>query len=475
MPSLLRQTIGGLAKTASFTAAKSVVDAATFLALVWILQIADPWGNLLFALAFLELAHQLSSFGGGRYLTQRRDLSDAAVATVTTAELSASSLWAIAWWFGSPALLAVCGWGHLGEVARWFAPWLVTERLGQPARALLEREMRFGRSNAALFAGTLTLSSVSLLLAALGFGVWAFVLGRVAQSAVTTVAMWLAARRLPTLGWSRAEARPYFDFGVRLFLADLLLLYYRNVPQLVIGVVLRSPAIVGIYGVAARLPDYLRQIQDLTATVFYPAFTRARDAGQLRQGFELAVKYSAAVALLPLCLVLILGPGVAGNLLPADYAGGIAVLQVFTALAVLRIITNHWYFAYISRGETRGLPQIAAINAVGVTAGALIGIQWGITGVAAGVAVPSTFTILLALRVLLPRVVQVSYLPPLRIPLAAAIATLAAGLALLTAGLDQSRAPVFWLLALGLSVVYVTVGLALDAPALRQLAARLRA
>jgi O-antigen/teichoic acid export membrane protein len=472
--SLLSRTLAGLGKTASLTAAKTLVDAATLYIIIWVLEIPELTGDLFWILVWVEIFHFLSNLGGYRYLVQRPQLSESDLATVTTTELGAAVLWATVWFFAAPALLSVVGWGHLGDTAQVMALWLLTERLGQPARALLERELRFGRSNGSLFIGTLVMSAVAISLALRGWGVMAFLIGRVCQSATSAVLLWVCARRPPRLGWSREAAGPYLRFGLPIFIAELMQLYYKRIPELIIGTVLQSRAVFGVYSVAVRLPDYLRQIQDISGSVVYSAFARARSDEQLCEGFHLATKYSAAVGLLPLTLVLVLGAGVADHLLPSGYAGITVALQVFTALAVFRIITNHWFFAYLAKGRTGAIPLLALLNAAGVTIGAAIGIRWGITGVAIGVTVPNALVIFLAIQVFLKRVLPVRYLPAVALPLAVAAITLLVGLALGPLGLDQHVPWQFWTAVALLTTLYIALGLALDARALRAMWKRAR-
>lgn len=475
MTSLLRRTVEGIGKTAFLTVAKSVVDFTTLMVIIRILHIPDPIGDLFWVLVWIEIFHYLSNFGGYRYLIQRREMTDADLATVTTTESGSALLWAAAWFFSAPALLTSVGWGHVSGLALIMTPWLLTERLAQPARALLERDLKFGRSNGAMFLGTLVMSVVAIALALSGFGVKSLLIGRVAQSATAMAMMWVFAGRFPKFGWSRDAFRPYVKFGAPLFASDLLQLYYKRIPDIIIGVWLKSPAIFGIYSVAVRLPDYLRQIQDLIGAVVYPAFTKTSSDEKLREGFHLATKYSAVMGLLPLSLVLVLGDGVTRHLLTESYAGITHALQIFTGLAVFRIITNHWYFAYLAKGRTAALPLLALLNSTGVTIGAVVGIKWGITGVAIGVATTNACVILIAINAFLRRELEVRYIPMLTIPLMIAAVTIVAGFVMVVAGLNVESAVQFWSGVAVMTAVYGLAILLIDATSLRELRRSLRA
>ncbi len=483
MATLLNRTLAGLGKTASLTAVKSGLDFAILLALIRIFRVPEPIGQFVFLFVWIEFFNRLSNFGGYRYLIQRRELRREDIATVLSTETGAALIWAPVWFFIMPDFFQWIGREDLMLGVMILTPWLLTERFSATARAILEHDLRFGRANTALLLGTVTLGAVTIPLALAGWGALAWVIGKVAQSAVTCLAMWLFVGMRPPLGWRRDAARPYLRFGMPLFAADLLQFYNWNVPIVVIGLLLRSDSVLALYWIAYKLPEYLMQLQGLVSTVVYPAFTRARDDQQLRAGFHLVTKYSAAVAGLPAALALALGTGIMLHLLREDFEGGTRAFQIFTGLAAFRMTTVHWYHAYVAKGRTGATPLITGLTALGVTVGALLGVQWGaslggdlgaITGVAIGMALTSITVILIAINVFLKRVIEVHYLPCLVKPVIATAAALAVGLALRAAGIDQTQAVAFWAMVAVMTAVYLAVGFALDARAMRDLWRRSR-
>jgi O-antigen/teichoic acid export membrane protein len=479
----MRRTVAGLGKTASLTVVKSALDAGIFIALVWIFGGPEALGKFGFVFVLIELFHRLSNFGGHRHLIQRRDLSRDDVSTVAVTEGAAALLWTVVWIVASPALF------------RWLDPtllpgaqlvgiWLLTERIGQPARALLEREMCFGRSNGAMLCGTVALGLVAVPLALAGWGVEAWLAGKVAQSAATSLLFWVFAGARPRFTWSRAAAKPFLRFGLPLTAAELLQFFNSQCPILVLRFVLDDWSVIGLYYAAYRLPEYLSQLQALVSTVVYPAFTRTRDDAQLLEGFRLVTKYSAAVVALPFAIVLALGLGVTAHLLPAGYRDATLPLQILTGLVAFRMTTVNWHHVHIAKRITWVITWIAGVNAIGVVVGILLGVRIGmaeggdrgaIVGVAIGVAVASIAALLLAVNVYLKRLLPVRFLPLIALPCVVGAVTCALGLGLRAAGLDQTSATQFWTAVAAMTILYVLLGLALDRRALRDLWKRARA
>jgi hypothetical protein len=136
--------------------------------------------------------------------------------------------------------------------------------------------------------------------------------------------------------------------------------------------------------------------------------------------------------------------------------------------------TVHWYAAYLAKGRTGALPLLTGLNAVGVTLGAIVGIQWGLTGVAIGVTVPSVAVILLAINVFLRRVLAVQYWPALRGPLATAAVTGTVCCVPQLIGVDISLAVPFWVTVALATSTHIALGIVIDRREIRELAVRLR-
>jgi hypothetical protein len=152
----------------------------------------------------------------------------------------------------------------------------------------------------------------------------------------------------------------------------------------------------------------------------YPAFSKAKDLGQLARGFSMVTKYTAALAPRPRS-----SSGFSAKAPSAPCSRHLDAatfcFQVFTLLAVLRMTCVHWYDAYVSQGRTRVIPWISAGNALLTTAGAAAGVAWaGIEGAAVLVTLATALTLAFCCGVLVKRLLAVRYLEILRAPLLAA-------------------------------------------------------
>lgn len=447
---LLGRTLSGLRTTGVLTALKTVIDLGGQLALARLLAPA-AFGVFGFAQSLSGLVSCFTDLSGQRYLIQKKDGIDRrALNTVFTLELGLGVLVAALWALLAGPVLSGLGRPEQAPFARALAIWIVLERLMLP-RALLDRALAFGRSNLALVWGTVAGVGAMLASALAGAGAYTFIVGLIVRTGVASACLWAWAPVRPRIHFERALAKPFLAFGLPITLTSAMTFYYTNVDYIIVQAALGYGAL-GLYYAAYRYPHYIHQFQYLVSTVVFPAFSRATDRGQLARGFSHVTKYAAAVGLPPLVAVWVIGEDAVRVVLSEKWTPATFCFQVFTLLAVMRLVTVYWYDVYVSQGRTRLMPWISGGNAVMTTLAAWWGVRWaGIEGAALLVTLSSALTMLFCCNVLLKRLLSVRYLDILRNPLAAGAVSAWAGWLLarnpwLGAG-EAIRGSLAWLVA----------------------------
>ncbi len=464
---LLKRTLRGLQITTSVTALKTIVDFACQLLLVRLL-VPQAFGALAFLYSTAGFFSCLANWGGAKYIIQKRKLHPNDVNTIFTTELLVGVLLAVLWNTGALSFLRIFGKEYLGAYVSLFTFWFILERLQIP-RAILEKDMAFGKSNTATFLGAFAGAVLSVILAWRGCGVYSLIIGLLFRSFASAVFLWILSPVRPQLRFDSHSIPPFFKFGLPLTLTSVFTFYYWNVDYVIVGRWLGDTQL-GFYYIAFKFPHYLLQLQALVSTVVYPAFSRAKDDGQLKRGFTLATKYSGVIALLPCVVVLIFGEGLVRYGLGAKWLPALRPFQIFTCLATFRMITVHWYDVYLSKGKTLIMPLLTGINAVGVTLGAYLGARyWGLVGVAAGVTAVNVSVILFAVNYYLKKILPVCYFSILKLPIIVAIATF--GFSLLIKNIIRLPiAPLDFAIKLTASILfYSALYIIIDRASLREL------
>jgi O-antigen/teichoic acid export membrane protein len=334
-------------------------------------------------------------------------------------------------------------------LARWLAAtasvFLFVGATQVPA-ALLRRDLRF-RALAVVELGSSAAGVAAVCALALaGAGVGALVAGQVAAAAVRCALALALAGHAPALHFSREELRPFLSFGLYQVGERLVSFAAWNVDKLVIGLWLGTPAL-GAYTLAYQFVIRpFRILANLSARVARPLLARVQDDAARLEGAYLESVRIAALLAFPLYVGTWL---VADPLVELVYGPGwhdvASLLGLLWPLGILYSIGNPVGALVIATGRARVGFVWNAFCALVDVAAVLIGIPFGVHGVAAalvvataGVLFPCGFT----MRWALARIRPAAFLATLARPLAyaalvgAAIAALSAGLPALPAGAE---------------------------------------
>lgn len=419
--SLRARALRGLAISGMGTAGKTLVDLGAQLVLLALLA-PEHFGVFAMAQSLSGFASCFSDAAGQKFLVQRAAIAPRVVATVFWFELALGLLVAGSWSLLAGPLLGAMGRPEQVPFAWGLAVWIVAERLLLP-RVLLERELKFGALNIALFGGVVG-GSVAMIAAALGnAGPWCFVLGLVVRTLVSAALVWRAARWVPPLAFDRAVVRAQWAFGAPLMLSTALAFAYTNVDYLIVGSVAGYGA-VGLYYAAYRYPHYLNQFNIVLNSVVFPSFSRAADDAHLARGLRLLTRYAALFAFAPAAAMWVEGDRLVALLLASKWEAATFAFQCFTTLAAARLALTHWSHVLTVRGRTRPLLWASLVNLPLIAAAAWIGtLAAGIDGAAIGVTLASLATLSVCCGVVLKGALRsFRYLEALRPALVAVLA-----------------------------------------------------
>ena len=237
--------------------AESVVNGFAGLALTFILAwFLEPkeLGQAGIALAVVGIVEIVAGLGmiealiGSRSADTR--VSDPAFTTVMTSSLAAAGLcWALAGPIGQ-----LYGDQYIVQLLEVAALILPVNALAAVPTALLTRKMRAGALTIRMMTSRIiTIVSIGLL-AVLGFGAWAPVVGTLMGSLAAVVALSLTMSRWPRVRFSLAEFRRLLIFGAALSVERLMWGSMIRLFWLVIGYV-HGPTVLGYFQFARRFID----------------------------------------------------------------------------------------------------------------------------------------------------------------------------------------------------------------------------
>jgi PST family polysaccharide transporter len=324
----------------------------------------------------------------GPALVQKPAISDRLVRTGATIAVLSGLFTAALLFVTAPALAGLFGAERFVPVIRVLQLSFVIQAVGVVSEALLQRELRFrsiAQANACSF--VIGYAAVGAVLGIGGAGVWALVAANLGQLLVYTTLLVVAhpVSMRPTIDRRCAGELMYYGGG---FTLGRFFNYAALQGDYVVVGSMLSPAALGIYGRAYQLlaspAMLLGQVLD---RVLFPMLAEIQqDRVRLARQYRRAVSLVAMVMLPVTAFVLVLAPQIVAVTLGDRWEGVVTPLRLLS----LSLLARTSYKVSDSLARAAGLVYARAVRqlayAVLVIVGAVIGQRWGVSGVAAGVA-----------------------------------------------------------------------------------------
>jgi O-antigen/teichoic acid export membrane protein len=297
--------------------------------------------------------------------------------------------------------------------------------LGTVQAAVLTRSMDFRRLELAVMGGSLAGAVLGIGAAVAGYGAWAIICQQLASAAGSSLLLFTLCPWRPRLRFSRASLRQLQGFSANVFGQRVLYYLHRNTDNLLVGRFL-GPAALGAYGLAynVMLVPFTR-IGGPLQEVLFPAFSRMQDdPSRIAQAWIRVTRLVAALAMPALLGLAIVAPDFVHVVLGKHWAKVTPVLQILVWVGLLQSLQTLNAGILIALDRTRLLLRFSLAFFAAHLIAFVVGVQFGIVGVAIGYAISSTLVEPL-FSWLTARVLGVS---PLAVPRALAGVTQAAAL-----------------------------------------------
>jgi PST family polysaccharide transporter len=385
--SVARRSVRGVAwNYASFGLGKLLV----FLTTAVLARLLTPADFGLVAIATLAVSYLaiLRDLGLGAALIQRREGLDEAAETVFTLNLALGVLLAAAAYAIAPALAGFFHEPQAGPVLRWLALSFPLNALGSVHVVRLQRELDFRRKLIPDLGRSIVKGSTAIVLAVMGHGVWALVIGQLAGALAGSALAWWALAWRPRLRIQGRLVKQLLRFGGAIVALNALSVVTDNLAYLFVGRVLGNEAL-GVYTLAYRLPELLvLNTLWILAGVLFPAYSKVQgDPEALRQGFLTSFRY-LEVLIVPVCLGLMLAadPLVRVAFGP-QWLEAIPILRLLAAFALVRSLGSSVGDIYKAIGRPDILVKLAGLNLVLFASALWVGSRHGLRGVATALVV----------------------------------------------------------------------------------------
>lgn len=385
---LTRRAIGGMFWTFSGTGVQVVVQLVAIMALGRLLTPAE-FGLMGAATVVIAGSQIVSQVGVGPAIIQRRELDQTHVRVAVTLSAILGLLLGTIVWFGASTIAGFYRMPELEPVLRAVAFLFPLDGLNTVAKSILTRELRF-RLYIALdvTAYVLGYALVGVVMAWLGFGVWALVAANLMQVIVRTIAMYAATRHSLRPSFDRQAARDLLSFGFGHSMAQIGTLFSQQGDNLVVGRWL-GPAALGIYGRAYNLMVMpASAFGRIINRVLFPVMSQVQDErDRLANAYERALAIVAFISLPLSAFLWVVAPEFIAVVLGPKWGGVVLPFRLFSIGLLFRMSSKISDACAKAAGEVYIRALLQHGYAAMVVVGAIIGQQWGVGGVAVAVSI----------------------------------------------------------------------------------------
>jgi O-antigen/teichoic acid export membrane protein len=359
----------------------------------------SEFGAVAVVLIANELANGLAGESFGTPLIQRATLTREHVAGAAFASLVlGATLMLLTLAIATVIPSSVFG-ARVPELLPLIAPMFLIAGLTIVPRALLERDLRFGRIGVNDLATLFTASIVSVGMAIAGFDGEALIIGTVAGGLVS-LALFTASVLVPLPRLHPRETREILQFGLPTAVASLAFVGTRNIDYAIIAARF-GPTATGYYQRAYLLGvQYQTKVSQILVQFLVAIFSRASlaDMGRMRA----RVAQTNAAVIIPLLGILVVtAPVLVPALFGSQWEPAVLPAQILALGGMGFAVTAGAEQMAIAAGYPGTLMRFTVAQLAAYAAIVLAGTLWGLTAVCVGVAAFRWGVALLSYRVLL--------------------------------------------------------------------------
>ena len=255
--------------------------------------------------------------------------------------------------------------------------------LGSTQSALFIRDMEFRVFELRAIAATVVGAVVGITVALADFGAWAIVTQQLAEAVTSTILLWFLSPWRPSATFSIASLQRLGGFAGNVFGENVLYQAGRNLSGLLIGRFLGAASL-GTFTLATNviLVPFSR-IAGPLQQVFFPAFSRmSDDRERMADVWIRATRLVGAISFPALVGLVIVAPDFVQVVLGSRWSEVTPVIQILAWVGLIQSVQTLSGEVLMALDRTAWLLRFSMLWFVGSVGAFVLGLQWGVLGVA---------------------------------------------------------------------------------------------
>lgn len=278
---------------------------------------------------FMAVAGILQSGGLSDALVRKTDFREEDLSTSFYYSIAVGIVMYLALFFSAPWIADFYNTPVLIPLLRVTALSFLWGPLNSAQNVILKRRLDFKTPTKISLTTRIFSACVGIVLAYMGYGLWALVISGVLSSLLSVILNWFTVKWLPRTGWSRTSFKYLWGYGNKMMLSYGLNALYENITPIFIGKYY-SPADLGVYNRAqgyAAMPSL--QVTGVIQGVTFPVLSKMQDNDEaLARNYRKMLRTTAFIVF-PLMMILsALARPLVLTLITAKWEACIVLLQI---------------------------------------------------------------------------------------------------------------------------------------------------
>jgi PST family polysaccharide transporter len=365
------------------------VQFCKFVASIALARLLSPtdFGILGLSVIFTGVSGSISNLSFGMAIIQRDDVRPDHYATLFVTQLVINTAVFLALLSISPWVGAYFGNPLVGSVLAVSSTNFLIRVIGGCPSATLRRGRGFRMLSISNVLDAFIDLSVSVVFAALGFGVWSLVYGALSGALISNLYLVYASGWRPSLKVTRQAFNEMFGFGMGVSISEFLTDAADRAANFVIGKMLGTAAL-GYFEKSQSLMNRpMRDLGKRAQRVLFPVFARIRhEQGRFRAAVRRTILTVSLIGYPVFVSLIVLAPQVIDVLFGRQWTAAVVPFQILCIAGVPRQILQVLIMATFVTGSSRYEMKRRFVMALLTLIGSFVGVRWGLPGVATAVA-----------------------------------------------------------------------------------------
>jgi len=258
----------------------------------------SDYGVVSIVMIFITFANVFVSDGFGNALIQKKDVASLDYFSVLYFNIVFSCILYAALCFSAPFIASFYGDGYeiLTPVLRVLGLRIILTAINSVQQAYISKKMMFRRFFISTIFGTIASAIVGLVMAYMGYGVWALVAQYLVNTTTNTLVLLITLKKKPRKMFSFSSLKNLFPFGARILGRGLLITGFEEVRALIIGKVYSSSDL-AFYDKAKNFPVLVvGNVNSSIGAVLFPKMANEQDhIERLKSTTRNSIRFSSYV------------------------------------------------------------------------------------------------------------------------------------------------------------------------------------